>query len=186
MKKIATAWNFLYYSIYIFITSCFYFINKINIFSAFTNTAYFKKAAKKNGIDDFSNYMEDLMNNETSGLNLNLVNSIFNGFSAFLFASVFLMLNIFTYKYFRIKMELLLLLFALPTTMFVNNKIVYNNNVYLKYFNHFSNFDRFKKRRYFMISLVFILLSLLFFFLSMIVYLIVVNYFDSDTQITLR
>ena len=125
MKKIATAWNFIYYSICIFTTSCFKFINKINIFSAFTNTANFKKKAKKNGIDDFSSYIENMMNNEKSGQNIHLVNIIFNSFSALFFTTIFFIINIFTYKYLRINLELSLLLFVVPAVIFINYKTIY-------------------------------------------------------------
>ena len=75
MRWIYTAWNFLYYSMYVFVTKCFTVIHKFNIFNAFTKTTYFKKAAKKNGIDDFSDYMHDTMNNKETGMNLTFVNS---------------------------------------------------------------------------------------------------------------
>ncbi len=171
MRKIYIAWNFLYYSMYVFVTKCFTVVNRHNIFNIFTETTYFKKAAKKSGIDDFSDYMHDTMNNKETGMNLTLVNSLFSGFTTLFVTSIYFVVELLLHRF--IKVNLVSAMFVIvPCVIVLNNKIIFNNNIYLKYFKIFSRYDRPKKRKYFLLSLAFIIFSLLFFFFSMIVNLI--------------
>lgn len=171
MRKLYTAWNFLYYSMYVFVTKCFTVINRHSILNIFTETTYFKKAAKKSGINDFSNYMDDLMNNKETGMNLTLVNSLFSGFTTLFVTSIYFVVELLLHRF--IKVNLVSAMFViLPCVIIMNNKIIFNNNAYLKYFKIFSKFERPKKRKYFFFSITFMIFSMLFFFFSMIVNLI--------------
>lgn len=122
---------------------------------------------KKKGVEDFPSLMKDIMNNKVYGVNIHLANFWLIGISVMLITTVLYVVQIILFKFPFITNNLILIVFTLTSAIFFNNKIVFNNDQYLTYFQDFEKIDLKKKKRYNRLFILFVVIVVLAFFCSL-------------------
>jgi hypothetical protein len=172
IKSIELFWNIVYYGIYnldVYLRSLLGYLNPFNLFHRMKSV---QKFYSDRGLNDVPSLRNRILGNRKTGISIIRSQGAMGGLLVIIEYALFNVIQGITKNHmvmfvFQNKINLIvyLVILIIPTVV-INNYLLFRKDKYLKYFDEFDRVDVSKKRKYYCLSFLIVILIASAFFLS--------------------
>ena len=172
IKKIELFWNIVYYGIYHFDVYFRKMIGYLNPFKIIDSIETLRAFRSKNEINNMRSFRNQIFNDKKTGISITRSSSIIGGFIVLFECGIIntfegvsklsLVEGIWKSK---INFIIYIILLVIPALV-INNKLLFNNDKYLSYFDSFDKMENNNKNSYYLLSFISVFIIISFFIFS--------------------
>lgn len=172
MKKIELFWNIVYYGIYTFDVYLRTLMDYLNPFNLIHKMKSVKKFYSNRGVEDVPKLRNRILGNRKTGISSIRSSGLIGGFLVLIECGV---LNVFE-GISKISLMgeiwksqtnfITYLIVIVGPALLINHFLLFKKDKYLNYFDEFDKMDESKKRTYYLLGFISVVLIISFFFLS--------------------